>query len=256
VNALATVIGYHLEKSAPTCGICGNDFDAVAARQSLEQLRGWELRIQQSPSTYHANDLDRMNQEIARLHATVNAFIQFPGEMPAMSLADAESQLLSLCAAKGAHDQYYRLKEAVTALEATATRWKALSVVLDSLVKDFVDAGMVKLMVRVQQFLATDDVFGMKLTKSDCQIGFIRDEVLVTALSGAEWARLLVAIACACASSGTPVIIPEERMWDRATLGRTMRALSKAPCQVILTSTEKPKGKIPAGWSVVEIGQI
>jgi tetratricopeptide (TPR) repeat protein len=168
-------------------------------------------------------------------------------------LEKAEENYRRLTERVGAHAQHQKLQGHIATLAQSAEKWKALSVVLDSLVKDFVDAGMLKLMVRVQRYLAESDVFGMKLTKSDCQIGFLRDNTLITALSGAEWARLLVAIACACAGSGTPVIIPEERMWDRETLGATMRALSKAPCQVILTSTEKPKGKLPAGWSVVEV---
>lgn len=262
VDALTKVIGYHLEKSMPTCGVCGGQFNKAVAQQSLEQLKAWSTKLAFECTALRSLFEDKEELSAIKMYgAKIEKFLLEQELRPTVSdpgitLEKAEENYRRLTERVGAHAQHQKLQGHIATLAQSAEKWKALSVVLDSLVKDFVDAGMLKLMVRVQRYLAESDVFGMKLTKSDCQIGFLRDNTLITALSGAEWARLLVAIACACAGSGTPVIIPEERMWDRETLGATMRALSKAPCQVILTSTEKPKGKLPAGWSVVEVGQI
>ena len=254
VTTLIRVIGYHLEKSVPSCGVCGGSFDAVAAQQSLEQLQAWKTKIQQSKTASYKAELGQVTKQIEITRQVLTQSQIRPSvSQPAMSVQEADTQYMDLIGRIGANDQHQLLQGHIITFQKQAEKWKALSTLLNTLVKDFVDAGMAKLMARVQGFLADTDVFGMKLTKSDCQIGFIREGALTTALSGAEWARLLVAIACACASEGVPVVIPEERMWDRETLAKTMRALKDAPCQIILTSTEKPKGKLPAGWSVVEV---
>jgi energy-coupling factor transporter ATP-binding protein EcfA2 len=253
VEALTKVVTYHLDVSSPTCGVCGGGFDVQQARESLRQLAAWQQRIDSDQSTHIEAQIAQLNQEETTLKQILAQSPDTELPKPSLTVSEAQKTLNDLLTAKGAHDQFHRLKGSVMELERMATKWKALATVLDGLVKDFVDAGMLKFMVAVQRFLATDDVFGMKLTKSDCQIGFVRDERLTTALSGAEWARLLLAVACACASGGVPVIIPEERMWDRTTLAQTMRALTPSSCQIILTSTEKPKGKLPAGWTLVEV---
>ena len=262
VDTLIKVIGYHVERASPSCGVCGGTFNPVVARQSMDELEGLQRKI----AMERTNGLDVWQRELAEINSSAARIQKFLLEQKlrldpvdhdgGITLQKAEEDYRRLTERVGAHSQHQKLQGHIGTLDQQAEKWKALATLLDSLVKDFVDAGMLKLMVRVQGFLSESDVFGMTLTKSDCQIGFIREGVLTTALSGAEWARLLVAIACACASDGVPVVIPEERMWDRETLAKTMRALSKAPCQIILTSTEKPKGKMPAGWSVVEVGQI
>ena len=91
-----------------------------------------------------------------------------------------------------------------------------------------------------------------------CMFGFRRDGELHTALSGAEWARLTIAVAAAklrlTGHTGPSVLTPKERAWDPATLASAMRALSDAPGQVLLLSPIKPKGRLPKGWTMVEVG--
>lgn len=253
VEALTKVVTYHLDVSSPTCGVCGGGFDAQQARESLRQLAAWQQRIDSDQSAQIEAQIAQLNQEETTLKQILAQSPDTELPKPSLTVSEAQKTLNDLLTAKGAHDQFHRLQASVMELEQMAMKWKALATVLDGLVKDFVDAGLVRFMTRVQDFLPTDDIFGMKLTKSDCQLGFIREGVLTTALSGAEWARLLLALSCACAEGGIPVVIPEERMWDRTTLATTMRALTPAACQIILTSTEKPKGKLPAGWTLVEV---
>ena len=256
VMALGRVIELHLEASSPTCGVCGGGFDAIHARKSMKQLEAWQQRIDTDQSVEIAAQINKLDQEEKMQRSILEQApdsVDYDGPTPTMTMAAAETKRSDLLRRQGAHEQFQRLRDSVASLQVEAAQWKTVEAVLDRLVKDFVDGGMAKFVERVQALLPETDVFGMTLTKSDCQIGYIRDGVLTTALSGAEWARLLTAIACACAAAGVPVVIPEERMWDRETLAKTMRALTGAPCQILLTSTVRPKGKLPAGWSLVEV---
>jgi hypothetical protein len=93
--------------------------------------------------------------------------------------------------------------------------------------------------------------------KPVCRMGFRRDGQLHTALSGAEWARLTLALGCATYKddeSTVAIFTPEERAFDPVTLREVMVALSNAPGQVLLQSPSKPAGRIPKGWAVVEMG--
>lgn len=85
------------------------------------------------------------------------------------------------------------------------------------------------------------------------------DGTTVTAPSGAEETRLLMALSAAdVAAKGRvshPVIcVAAERQWAPGTLTATMRALTDAAPQVIIVSTVRPAGKTPRGWTVIDLG--
>jgi energy-coupling factor transporter ATP-binding protein EcfA2 len=111
---------------------------------------------------------------------------------------------------------------------------------------------------KVQSFLPTEDQFDLVLNEGEkevCRFGFIRDGNLHTALSGAEWARLTLALACASTKpekDSLIVFVPEERAFDPETLRAVLIALTNAPGQVIITTPVKPSGKLPKGWTLVE----
>lgn len=113
----------------------------------------------------------------------------------------------------------------------------------------------------VQTYLPKSDTFDVVLQRGDsevCAFGFVRDGALHTALSGAEQARLAMALGAVLAQhhkADLAVILPEERSYDPETLAATMRALTAAPAQIIITSPIAPKGKTPAGWTVIKIGK-
>ena len=125
---------------------------------------------------------------------------------------------------------------------------------MDGLVKNSVSA----FTQAVQAHLPDSDDFQLVLTGKSVSMGFVRDGVLHTALSGAEWARLTMAIASAqlrlTGHDGPVVVTPKERAWDPVTLASAMRALTDAPGQVLLLSPIKPKGRLPKGWTMVEVG--
>ena len=111
---------------------------------------------------------------------------------------------------------------------------------------------------KVQKHLPPEDQFDLVLKEGKrevCKFGFRRNDVLHTALSGAEWARLTIALGAACMPEGDGVLAlltPEERAFDPDTLQRVMEALDGAPGQVILTSPVGPTNPVK-GWTHIVV---
>ena len=90
--------------------------------------------------------------------------------------------------------------------------------------------------------------------KPNFEIGLRRGDVVHTALSGSTEARFLAALASVL-SDDESLIVVDDRMWDADTLAKTMKALEKAPGQVLVMSTIKPKGRKRGKWNYVEISR-
>jgi hypothetical protein len=92
--------------------------------------------------------------------------------------------------------------------------------------------------------------------KPVCRMGFKRGDTLHTALSGAEWARLTMALGCATFKADEKtlaIFTPEERAFDGDTLATVMNALAEAPGQVILQSPTGPTSNYRSEWRVVDM---
>lgn len=144
-------------------------------------------------------------------------------------------------------DDYERLDEALR---------KARVSLLDGAIDGFV--------ARVQKYLPPTDRFGLRLREGErevLQFGLVVDSdnpavaekdrkpVLHTALSGAEWARVTVALAAAVAERDLEfrvedeklsILVPEDRSWDGQTLASVLDALRAFPGQVIVATTSWP----------------
>jgi len=101
----------------------------------------------------------------------------------------------------------------------------------------------------------------LKDGKSDVfRMGLMRDGRLHSALSGVEWVSVTTAIAmtiCDNLNSNIPVLlVPEDRAWDGVTLAAVMRGYCEFDGQVVIASTVKPAGRIPKGWTIVEMDQV
>jgi ribosome-associated protein YbcJ (S4-like RNA binding protein) len=132
-----------------------------------------------------------------------------------------------------------------------------------------INAGRAGFVARVQKFLPPTDVFDLILQEGKrevCIFGFRRGTMIQSALSGAEWARLTIALAAAVLDAKPPtantiaVLTPEERAFDSRTLAAVMRALVNAPGQVILTSPLAPKKEdqpalVESGWTILKISK-
>jgi hypothetical protein len=93
--------------------------------------------------------------------------------------------------------------------------------------------------------------------KETFRLGLWSGKKLRSALSGAEWAAVTCALAMTIAAdvpADRPVLVmPEDRGWDAATLGKVLTAWSKFEGQVVIGTPTKPK-KVPAEWTVIELG--
>jgi len=103
---------------------------------------------------------------------------------------------------------------------------------------------------RVSAFLPKGEKLVVGFTDAhQITLALHRGEEKHIALSGSTEARLIAALGAALADSDDHLLVVDDRMWDAGTLAKTLGALEKAPCQVIVMSTVRPKGKKRANWS-------
>jgi DNA repair exonuclease SbcCD ATPase subunit len=138
-------------------------------------------------------------------------------------------------------------KEKLDLLKGYASELKRVSAVLLETAKE-------SFMERVQAFLPDGYDFQMELTEKSCEFGYQNGVGIKRALSGAEWASMLMALSAASVSGSEDLVVitPEERAFDPHTLSQVMVSLNETPHQVILTSTVSPS-PVPDGWTVVNL---
>lgn len=143
--------------------------------------------------------------------------------------------------------------------------WARVEDACSSAIGDLLTTAIANFSARVNRFLPEGDSFGLVLhegAREVVQFGLWRQgpmdaRVLHTALSGAEWARVTAALACALTRDGEfAIVCPEERAYDPKTLRAVMVALSDTPCQVILCSPVTFRGRKPKGWDVIEVEDL
>jgi hypothetical protein len=171
------------------------------------------------------------------------------------ALNEADAKLTDL---KVVSDAWASAKKAEgTALEAerAAEEWKGFKAACESAIGIVLGQALSQFIATVNENLPTGDDFTLRLTDGDrevVQFGFLRDGHLHTALSGAEWARCMAAMAEACATDADfAVLIPEERAFDPDTLTAVLAAFGRTRHQVILASPIAPSS-VPHGWTVVQ----
>jgi energy-coupling factor transporter ATP-binding protein EcfA2 len=102
----------------------------------------------------------------------------------------------------------------------------------------------------VSRFLPGGERIGVDLKSS--RLGLRREGEIHSALSGAEWSRVLLALASAQLQGSAPcILVPEDRAWDSDTLSGAMRALSDSPVQVIIMATVTPDPV--EGWTCIQL---
>ncbi|HIK59215.1 MAG TPA: hypothetical protein EYF98_00815 [Planctomycetes bacterium] len=143
----------------------------------------------------------------------------------------------------------------------------------ESLAKDLqatvawaVDEAADTFVARVQALLPADDVFwldartgryGLVKAVTDAEGHPIRHR-RDSALCGAEWARVTMALAGAStpADADLAILVPEDRAWDPKTLRATMQGLVKYPGMVVITTTIKPYRGAPKGWHMIDTDEL
>lgn len=265
-ETMVGVLTLHIDNDVVDCFVCGTQgpFDHTARRHENQDA----LHAQDSKFTVHSAK-ETAETAIHAFREATRSHEESLESRPAtsMSAEDIESawreasekhQSLRETSARwesvrSSRDTVMNLREDIHELEGLQ---KACSAAVDRLLKTSTESFVKK----VQSYLPKSDKFVLQLVdgnKEVCRFGFDRDGVLHTALSGAEWARLTLALACASVDMGAAdtlrIFTPEERAFDPATLTTVLRALSDAPGQVVMTSPVKPKGRLPKGWTLIEV---
>lgn len=143
-------------------------------------------------------------------------------------------------------------RKEIAQLRATANQLSLLGKELKTAGQTLMDRQKSGFEDKVSAFLPGSDKLGIDLSSS--RLGFVRDDQLHSALSGAEESRMLLALASAQEDGSTPcVLIPQDRGWDRDTLTKVMAALSDSPVQVVIMSTVEPEPV--EGWSMVNLSE-
>lgn len=213
-----------------------------------------------------STDLVNARREAQRL---VKAYQEAQGQGSAPEGAQEAAQAVQkaqehLSTLQSRHARFASVKKARNTVSEAEDRQEAMQKlhkktkeVVEQMVKSAQDA----FVSRVQAYLPEKYVFGMKLREGKrkvCRFGYVRDGHLHSALSGAEWSALVIAVGSTLAEKyedALVLIIPDERAYDVKNLRAIMEGIRDgAPrAQVILTAPHKPaRGKV-AGWNIVEI---
>ena len=174
-------------------------------------------------------------------------------------LRAAEEQIRSLEGARASWQNVRAAKMRARDLSARQRLYSDLHAAIEDAIGGVLERARTDFVKKVQSYLPVEDGFDLVLSengKDVCKFGFVREGNLHTALSGAEWARLTLALAAAVTSdddADLSVLTPEDRAFDAETLAAVMRGLSNAPGQVLLCSPVAPAGRAPKGWTVIDL---
>lgn len=268
---IAEAAHIHVERGVSVCLVCQSAGPFDHAKRSDELTNANKAAASRDISNH---SLQRAQEESEKLLTAANAAIAAYQKAAAepdfarqgVSVEEARS---ALATAQGRHSAMRetarrhsearshrelerQLKRAIRDAEDLAEGCaEAMGALLRSATETFIKL--------VQSYLPETDIFGLVLEEEEkevCRFGFIRNGTLHTALSGAEWARLTLALACAAnkpSADTLMVFTPEERAFDPDTLRSVLVALSDAPGQVILTSPVAPSGRLPKGWTLIDL---
>lgn len=251
------------------CLVCGTVHDPAHFFQKFNVLESPETEAKRAALEQEVRTLAVKIEATGRLLAARRAELaSFPPVAPTSKAVleaaiqdynarTAESHRLDSIQAQWTNVHSMRQRQTETQERAIAAA--AFENSLVNVVAGLVDTALQRFTARVQEYLPKTDKFELRIAengKNTCRFGLVRNGQLHTALSGAEWGRVTLALACAVCKDEGPdcliIITPyEERAYDAGTLANVLRALKDASAQVIITSPVKPLGVIPAGWKMI-----
>lgn len=263
-DALVTGINLGLE----ACPSCGQDLtpeiiqdrkktqDVIQARvQQLQVLQAWTQKRDMLQGM-----LDRAQHHYQSLGGSDPAQETPPDKHITQSYEYALDQLNTLRARANEFKRAASLREDIAREKKQARRMEPLVEACKEAEASLLKAAHGAFVGAVQAFLPDEDKFVLELTAGDKEVCYFglwddRTDTLRTTLSGAQWARLTLAMAAATIKHKGPndinIIVPEERAYDPKTFTKILRALTEAPGQVIITSPVDNYGQTPKGWTKV-----
>ena len=253
--------------AAGECLVCGvgkpsaSDLAAVeasiaASQASAAQHRAVEARVNglRIAAERAIGTVQTLEREVESLGASSDP-LGWTSEQAKADLDKLEAQFLDYKATADAWGNVRGAESAALEAEAASERWSALKGACEEAVAIVLDKALAAFVAKVQSHLPKGDTFDLRLKDGErevVQFGLVRDGRIHTALSGAEWARVMAAMASATAGDGFAVLIPEERAFDAHTLTAVLRAFADVPQQVVLASPVAPAGRLPKGWTIVQ----
>jgi energy-coupling factor transporter ATP-binding protein EcfA2 len=246
-----------------TCGTVGVGKEKFASRAaaiaqmlatSAAQGKAWNDAKAVYDRTASAVQMKQMHIDTLRSSIDPNLKSLLDVVTAEKNLEHVEKDLAALHRARTEWQAAQRANDVSDTGSSEAELWSALATACSSAIANVLASGLGDFRKTVQGFLPGTDEFHINLLDGErevCQVGLVRDRVIHTALSGAEWARVTAALAAACSpKAGPAVIIPEERAFDPDTLERVCESFANIDGQVIIASPVGPTN-LPAGWTLV-----
>jgi hypothetical protein len=282
VLALRATIEAHTAVNAQGCQCCGAASvvpGSWAAR--LAALDAWFASQREATAAYenakarHTTAMVKEQQAFnegkavyERAQAVAAVLKDIPTEVPTLEyvmaceeavqkLRDRQREIDVLKASWAAVS---RGKDSVNDAKVNAETWDKLVDACMEAIKLLLDAGVSGFQSRVQAFLPERDRYAVMLRDGDkptFRYGLKRGSMVHTALSGAEWARVMAAMAAVCKDPSpkmVSLVVPEERAFDAVTLFDVLTSFTDIDGQVLVASPIAP-ASIPAGWLVVDTTQ-
>lgn len=247
-TALQLITQHEQKLGLDDCWVCGSDSSLARHKEvvmrALTKLRPWSRTTRSA--LFQEQQL--VEAQLTQAAEDLRAMVVFdPVERDVIVRKLAEDSALQKT---WLNAESSRLE--VAQLRARADHLTTAAKSLETVGKDMIDRMKRTFETKVQSFLPSGDEFSVDLASS--RVGLVRDGQLHSALSGAEWTRVLLALASTSLSDSTPsVLAPRDRAWDPDTLSSVMIGLSEAPGQIILMSTVPPSST-PSGWTVITLG--
>lgn len=224
-------------------------------------------KIAQAALDQARKDLQSADLRVAEIEGRIGALrVQAEAALDALDAAQGKPDPIAasqeLARVRNALSDAAKIAEArakLGAVQQDLDLWQRTVRGLADAVEALVRQATTALEARVQRYLPPDDTFAIAITDTTCRMGLRADFGVRTALSGAEWTRMCLALAAVAVegqSAETPVVlIPEERAWSANALETMMAALAAAPVQVVMTSTIEPK-HCPEGWTILRMADL
>jgi len=219
-------------------------------------------RLKEMYRTYRDSEgqVDESNPILEKIKASLKSFGPKEKIQNMMTPDDAREKLEEAYAKKGEYQAALNAKQVVEDskkyAQEIAELEKALINTIPALLKD--QGAWKKYQKSVNEFLPSGDTFKV-IDNGSVKMGLARDNGLHVALSGSTEARILAAMSAGLLENlrengdYPALIVLDDRMWDTSTLAKTMKELEKVDCQVIVMSTQKPRGREREAWTYIEL---
>ncbi len=239
-------------------GALQNERALLVAEYGRLQQRGAALQTAQAAQSQPAQ-VGSVVSSSGTVVVPTEADARTARDLARQALNDAISRTESWSRSRAQRDQ--------SATHASDQRtYEALAKELQATVAWAVDEAADTFAARVQSLLHKDDRFWLDartgrygllkaiVDDQDRPIRHRRD----SALCGAEWARVTLALAGAAtpADADVAILVPEDRAWDAKTLRTALEGLASYPGMVVFTSTIKPYRGAPKGWHIVNTASL